>query len=160
MKYYLAYGSNLHVAQMRRRCPDAVAVGTAMLTGYRLLYRGSKTGAYLTIEPSVRDRVPVGVWAVSDEDETSLDYYEGFPTFYGKEEVTISVKPMGGGRAKKVKAFFYAMRDDRPLGVPSIRYEQTCKVGYQCFGFDQSYLTKALKFTKGGMRNESKRKEA
>lgn len=31
-KYYLAYGSNLSVAQMAQRCPDAVYVGTAVLT--------------------------------------------------------------------------------------------------------------------------------
>ena len=41
-KYYLAYGSNLSVAQMAQRCPDAVYVGTAVLTDYRLLFKGSQ----------------------------------------------------------------------------------------------------------------------
>lgn len=36
-KYYLAYGSNLSMAQMAQRCPDAVYVGTAELKDYRLL---------------------------------------------------------------------------------------------------------------------------
>ena len=35
--YYLAYGSNLNVEQMKKRCPDAVVVGTAVLDGYRLM---------------------------------------------------------------------------------------------------------------------------
>ncbi len=32
---YFAYGSNMNRAAMRRRCPDARAVGPATLEGYR-----------------------------------------------------------------------------------------------------------------------------
>ena len=32
-KYYIAYGSNLNVEQMRYRCPDAKVVGTAEING-------------------------------------------------------------------------------------------------------------------------------
>ena len=49
-KYYLAYGSNLNVQQMKYRCPDAKPVGTAWIHGYQSLFKGSKTGSYLTIE--------------------------------------------------------------------------------------------------------------
>ena len=51
MKNYIAYGSNLNVGQMSRRCPGAIPVGTARIENYELLFRGSKTGSYLTIEP-------------------------------------------------------------------------------------------------------------
>ena len=64
-RYYIAYGSNLNVAQMRRRCPAARIVGTAVLYGWRLLFKGSKTGAYLTIEQQEGFSVPVAVWEVS-----------------------------------------------------------------------------------------------
>ena len=50
-KFYLAYGSNLNVKQMQFRCPDARIVGTAEISNYQLLFKGSKTGSYLTIEP-------------------------------------------------------------------------------------------------------------
>ncbi len=50
-KFYLAYGSNLNVKQMQFRCPDARIVGTAEIPNYQLLFKGSKTGSYLTIEP-------------------------------------------------------------------------------------------------------------
>ena len=30
-KYYIAYGSNLNVEQMRYRCPDAKIVGTSVI---------------------------------------------------------------------------------------------------------------------------------
>ena len=43
-RYYLAYGSNLNVPQMRMRCPWARVVGTAELQGWRLLFKGSRTG--------------------------------------------------------------------------------------------------------------------
>ena len=49
MKYYLAYGSNLNVRQMMHRCPGAKPVGKMVLEGYELLFKGSKTGSYLTI---------------------------------------------------------------------------------------------------------------
>lgn len=49
-RYYIAYGSNLDIRQMRWRCPTAKIVGTAAIHGYELLYKGSQTGAYLTIE--------------------------------------------------------------------------------------------------------------
>ena len=50
-RYYLAYGSNLNRKQMEMRCPGARVVGTALIKGYGLLFKGSKTGFYLTIEP-------------------------------------------------------------------------------------------------------------
>ena len=66
-RYYLAYGSNLNLEQMSYRCPDAKCIGTARLLGYELLFKGSKTGAYLTIEKAKRYNsfVPVGVFEFS-----------------------------------------------------------------------------------------------
>ena len=49
-RYYIAYGSNLNVPQMRMRCPHATILGTSNLKGWELLFKGSKTGSYLTIE--------------------------------------------------------------------------------------------------------------
>ena len=90
-RYYLAYGSNLNIRQMKYRCPSARVVGTAELKDYRLLFKGSKTGSYLTVEPDDGMKVPVGVWEVSSEDETALDRYEGFPDFYYKKELILDI---------------------------------------------------------------------
>ena len=65
MKYYLAYGSNLNVRQMMHRCPGAKPVGKMVLEGYELLFKGSKTGSYLTIEKKRDGKVPVGIWQVT-----------------------------------------------------------------------------------------------
>ena len=50
-RYYIAYGSNLNIRQMLMRCPDARVAGTSVIEDYQLLFKGSKTGSYLTIEP-------------------------------------------------------------------------------------------------------------
>ena len=44
---YFAYGSNLNLDQMARRCPDAEPVGRVRLDGYRLAFRRTG-GGYLT----------------------------------------------------------------------------------------------------------------
>ena len=49
-KYYIAYGSNLNISQMAVRCPEAFVYGIAEIKDYELLFKGSRTGAYLTIE--------------------------------------------------------------------------------------------------------------
>ena len=38
-KFYLAYGSNLDMERMGRRCPYAVPVGVTEIYGYRLLFK-------------------------------------------------------------------------------------------------------------------------
>ena len=58
-KYYIAYGSNLNVQQMKFRCPGAKVVGKSVIKNYELLYKGSKTGSYLTIEKKNGSVVPV-----------------------------------------------------------------------------------------------------
>ena len=86
-RYYIAYGSNLNIAQMRVRCPQARIIGTSEIKDYELLFKGSQTGSYLTIEKKAGGIVPVAVWATTAADEVELDRYEGFPTFYYKAEM-------------------------------------------------------------------------
>lgn len=75
-RYYIAYGSNLNLEQMHFRCPTAKIVGTSVINDYELLFKGSLTGAYLTIEKKKSSKVPVAVWEVTAEDERSLNRYE------------------------------------------------------------------------------------
>lgn len=121
-RYYLAYGSNLNVWQMKHRCPSARIIGTAEIKDYRLLFKGSLTGSYLTIEKQKGAVVPVGVWEVSEDDEKSLDHYEGYPAFYYKKELRLNVKGIRTGRVRNRKAFVYIMHEGRPFGLPSAYY--------------------------------------
>lgn len=143
-KYYLAYGSNLNTVQMHIRCPTARVIGTAIIEDYELLFKGSKTGSYLTIEPKKGAKVPVVAWLVESIDEQALDYYEGYPTFYYKKEMTLTVTGIKTGKKRIRTAFVYIMHEERPIGISSVRYVETCLDGYRIFGFDERILIKAI----------------
>ena len=125
-RYYIAYGSNLNIPQMRMRCPGARIIGTSVVPDYELLFKGSKTGAYLTIEPKEGESVPVAVWETTDADEAALDRYEGFPTFYYKKEMVLPIVGIRTGKVRKRQVYVYIMHEDRPIGVPSNQYVRTC----------------------------------
>lgn len=143
MKYYAAYGSNLNLGQMALRCPGAKPLGTAWLNGWRLLFKGSKTGAYLTIERCEGSKVPVGVWTITDHDEKSLDRYEGYPDYYQKLTVPLKVK-LSNKKTKEIEALIYKMPDDAKLGIPTKHYLETCLLGYMDFGIRPEHLAEAL----------------
>ena len=149
-RYYLAYGSNLNVQQMRMRCNYATILGTAELKGWELLFKGSKTGSYLTIEKKKGAIVPVAVWEVSERDELRLDAYEGCPNFYYKTDMQLTVKSHITGRKKKLGAFVYIMHEERELGIPSAVYVRTCVAGYRYFGFDLKHLRLAMDISERG----------
>lgn len=142
-KLYLAYGSNLNIRQMRFRCPGAKVIGTAEIRNYELLFKGSRSGSYLTIEKKRGGKVPVAVWEVSDENEKALDRYEGFPTFYYKKDMNINVNLLGGTVERRA-AFVYVMHEERPLGEPSQAYIDVCREGYRKFGFNERFIDKAI----------------
>ena len=142
-RYYIAYGSNLNVPQMKARCPGAVVLGTACLHGWELLFRGSGTGSYLTMEKSEGGCVPVVVWEITDADEKALDRYGGYPGFYYKKNIRVRYRGIVTGCKRTVNAFAYIMHEDRRIGVPSVSYMRTCLDGYGTFLFDRSILIKA-----------------
>ena len=118
-RYYIAYGSNLNIPQMRMRCPGARIIGTSVIEDYQLLFKGSKTGSYLTIEPMEGSEVPVVIWEVTETDEKALDRYEGYPNFYYKKEMTLDIKGIRPGKVRRRDAFVYIMHEERELGIPA-----------------------------------------
>ena len=138
-KMYIAYGSNMDEGQMAHRCPTARLLGQTEVEGYRLLFKGSLTGAYATIEPQEGGRVPVLIWEIGAADEASLDRYEGFPSFYYKKDLTVS---LGG---QEVTAMVYIMDERRRLGEPGGAYYGVLERAYEKFGFPMETLQAALK---------------
>ena len=147
-KYYIAYGSNLNIRQMKQRCPSARIIGTADLAGWQLLFKGSKTGSYLTIERKNGSTVPVAVWEITAEDEKALDRYEGYPSFYYKKKLPLRYQGIRTGRTHSCNAMVYIMHEERPLGLPSQFYVNTCAEGYRYFGFDIGFLVDAINNSK------------
>ncbi len=83
---YFAYGSNLCVRQMARRCPDAVGARHALLTGHDWLINQRGVA---TIEPVSGSEVHGVVWEVSDRDLDALDSAEGVPVRYRRDRLTV-----------------------------------------------------------------------
>ena len=154
-KYYIAYGSNLNKEQMEDRCPGAKDVGTAELKNYRLLFKGSLTGSYLTVEPEMGCSVPVGVWEVNAAHERSLDVYEGYPNFYYKKALRLPVRDVRTGEVRELDAFVYIMHEDRRIGIPSRHYVDTCLEGYRDFGLDPDVLQEAITYSEQFSEKES-----
>lgn len=138
MKYYIAYGSNMDLDQMKCRCPDAILIGTSQLHGYELLFKGSQTGAYATIEPKAGEIVPVLVWKISEADEKNLDRYEGYPRFYYKKILKVDIQ------GSVIDAMVYIMQEERELGKPSHQYYHVLEAAYEKFNFDKNTLIAAL----------------
>ena len=143
-RYYIAYGSNLSIEQMKVRTPDAVIVGTGMLKDWRLLFR-----QFATIRQCKGYSVPVLIWNISEQDEQSLDRYEGFPRFYIKKNLKVAVTSLDGQDLGKITAMVYIMtkkaveaRSTNPL--PSKYYYSVLFAGYKTFGFDDKILNEAV----------------
>lgn len=143
--YYLAYGSNLSLERMAKRCPDAVVAGTAKIPGYRLLFKKSGSGFYATIEQDANCFVPALVYKISEFDEALLNRYEGYPKFYYKRYFQLTVKTLRGGRLKGNKqCMAYVLHEERQLGEPSMEYYKLLDDGYARWGFDVEILDKGL----------------
>lgn len=146
---YFAYGSNLDVAQMNRRCPDAKVIGPAYLKGYRLGFRGNSTGVgYCTITKAKGHEVPGGLWSINESDLKALDRYEGYPKLYTRFEVTVTTD-----KGERQKAITYAMLPKCKPALPADFYIRTCLRGYKDFGLNPEMFLKALNYTQYTITN-------
>ncbi|MFW3113306.1 phage-related replication protein [Mycobacterium haemophilum DSM 44634] len=83
---YFAYGSNLCVRQMARRCPDAVDPRPAILSDHDWLINERGVA---TVEPFAGNQVHGVLWQVSDHDLAALDRAEGVPVRYRRDRLTV-----------------------------------------------------------------------
>ncbi|MGE0215375.1 poly-gamma-glutamate hydrolase family protein [Mycolicibacterium sp.] len=88
---YFAYGSNLSVAQMALRCPDATDPRPAMLPDHDWLINQRGVA---TVEPLAGGEVHGVLWQVSDHDLATLDSAEGVPVRYRRDR--LQVHTVGG----------------------------------------------------------------
>lgn len=104
---------------MRLRCPHAEVVEAVRLEGYRLSFCGGNNNGVATVLLEDGSHVDGVLWRISEQDEKSLDYYEGWPRFYGKEPLRVT---RANGRS--VEAMAYTMNapyKDSPA-LPSQSY--------------------------------------
>ena len=129
---YFAYGSNLNLFQMKRRCKDSIFLKKINLKDFRLTFR-SKYGA-ADIEPKKNSVVPGGLFEISKSDEKKLDVYEDYPILYKKHYFYYYGK----------KVMTYTMVKKTPFKFPTERYLNIVMKGYKNCKLDYNYLKKAL----------------
>jgi len=129
---YFAYGSNLNLFQMKRRCKDSVFLKKYELKGYRLNFRSKYRAA--DIEKSKNSLVPGALFEISKSDEKKLDVYEDYPILYKKLYFTYYNKTV----------MTYIMVNKTEFRYPTERYLNVVKRGYTDCKLDTKYLKVAL----------------
>lgn len=142
-KIYAAYGSNMNLAQMKKRCPKAKVIGKGDLNGYKLTFRGRHAGV-ANVEKYEADSVPIVLWAITKECEKALDRYEGYPTLYKKEIVSIAT----ANGAQEAMVYVMAKQYESMPALPSEHYFEIIRQGYQDNQIDTAVLIEAVKNTK------------
>lgn len=134
---YFAYGSNLNVLQMRRRCPDAIPIGKFYLHDAKLVFRGVADCVY-----SEGDKCPGGLWKITDGCLRALDHYEGRrwdnTGSYRREWVELD------GIPNETRLLYYAMNSNGIM-PPTDTYLRTIIAGYKDFELPLEPLKAAVK---------------
>ena len=129
---YFAYGSNLNLFQMKRRCKDSAFLKKYELKGYKLNFRSKYRAA--DIEKSKNSIVPGALFEISKSDEKKLDVYEDFPILYKKLYFTYYNRTV----------MTYIMVNKTEFRYPTERYLNVVKRGYKDCKLDPKYLKVAL----------------
>ena len=130
---YFAYGSNLNLFQMKRRCKDSIFLKKINLKDFRLTFRSKYRAA--DIEPKKSSIVPGGLFEISKSDEKKLDVYEDYPILYKKYYFFYYGK----------KIMTYIMIKKTAFTYPTEKYLNIVKRGYKDCKLNYIYLSKALK---------------
>lgn len=129
-RLYAAYGSNMNLKQMARRCPNAKVVDKGVIQDNKLVfaYKG-----VATMIPEAGQCVPVVLWEITRACEASLDIYEGYPKLYRKENVAVR---MENGMVELAMAYIMNKPYSDILETPTDLYRQTIIEGYNDNGID------------------------
>jgi|TARA_B100000989_G_scaffold50597_1_gene33503 AIG2-like family. len=129
---YFAYGSNLNLFQMKKRCKDSILINKIKLKNFKLTFRSKYRAA--DIEPKKNSVVPGALFEISKSDERKLDVYEDYPNLYKKYYFFYYGK----------KVMTYTMVKKSSFRFPTERYLNIIKRGYKDCNLDNGYLKKAL----------------
>ena len=140
MHLYFAYGSNLNLNQMAKRCPDSRPVSPAVALGYRLVFPrpdGLWRGGVAGIVADDQAHVEGAVYELSDRDLDALDGYEGVAdNEYTRTAVQVTL-PNGD----RVNAITYQAnpQPDGPF-TPSLRYLRAILKGARQHGLSPQWI--------------------
>lgn len=140
--YYFAYGSNLNLPQMTKRCPGHRIIGRARVSGHALAFTGYSRnwgGAVATISPVENAAVEGVVYAITDEHVSILDGFEGHPGEYRRQHIDVTL--LGASKACDAHALppgpLTVMTYIKPLVEPrpgASGYVDVIREGYRTHG--------------------------
>ncbi|MVX64239.1 gamma-glutamylcyclotransferase [Clostridium chromiireducens] len=115
----------MNLEQMSHRCPKAKVVGIGILKDYKLTFRGRYKGV-ANIEPCKDKEVPIVLWEITEECERALDLYEGYPNFYIKKDIEVTV----GDESKTAMVYVMSKEYTDMVAAPTEYYFNVIARGY------------------------------
>lgn len=135
---YFAYGSNMERVQLKRLCPKAKFVASAVLPDHELTFSGNSPmwgGGIADIRERSEKTVEGVVWEISEAERKVLDEYEGYPDLYLHKEVQVRTRA-----GKVITAFAYIMANPGREMPPSKRYKHLLISGAEEHGLSEEYI--------------------
>lgn len=136
---YFSYGSNLNVAQMKKRCPAATKLCPASLGGAELGFLGGVATIFPEQGSSVLG-VEGGLWLITPECLEALDKYEGYPRLYDRGIVEVVDD---NGQAQQAITY-WIVKKGMKVDPISASYLNTIIQGYKDFGIRFDGLKQTL----------------
>ena len=131
---YFAYGSNLNLELIDRRCPGIRPLTPAILKDYELVFRG------VADVISAPGKIVIGaIYEVNESHLQALDQYEGIPHFY--ERRLVEVETMQG---EKLQALTYMITQKTAPYPPSEHYLHAIIAGMKQWNFPPAYIEEIL----------------
>jgi gamma-glutamylcyclotransferase (GGCT)/AIG2-like uncharacterized protein YtfP len=142
MTLYFAYGSNMSRALMRRLCPTAKEVGTAVLEGHRFVITAD---GFASIERHMGGVVHGVLWRLTPRDFAALNIYESVGTgLYHCRRVPVR------HRRRQCNAFVYVARPRRP-GRPRPGYLELVMAAARDWNLPQPYVGELARWSCSGL---------
>ena len=138
---YFAYGSNLDLSQMKRRCPESRLISKGSLSGHSLTFNRFSSGWGGGVADVIQDqdsKVWGLVFEISDSDLERLDRYEG----YHKDQTSMyerwkAVIDTPNGQISDV--WVYTVVEKQKFVQPTLEYLQIIKDAAIRWNFPQVY---------------------
>ena len=138
---YFAYGSNLDLSQMKRRCPECRLISKGSLSGHSLTFNRFSNGWGGGVADVIQDqdsKVWGLVFEISDSDLERLDRYEG----YHKDQTSMyerwkAVIDTPNGQISDV--WVYTVVEKQKYVQPTLEYLQIIKDAAVRWNFPKDY---------------------
>lgn len=142
---YFAYGSNVSIVQMLKRCPTAKVVGVDYITHYALRFnkKGIDGTGKANVEEHLNSRVHGVVYVLSPSTVAQLDQYEGEGEHYHRVPVVTA-------SGKECEMYVADPKHINNKLHPSEEYKETITRGFSFLAIPTKYYKKikALKTSK------------